>query len=292
MNIFNGLEDIVESDAALADLTWFGIGGNAEYMAKPQTIDQLKDIVTRCNENEISVRVLGEGSNLLVSDKGVKGMVIKLEGDEFSGASFEGETLTASAGASLSKLVLDSIRKGLGGIEILTGIPGSIGGAIKMNAGGRFGDFGTSIESVTLMDKEGNIFEKAKPELAFDYRWTNITAKIILSAQINLVESDPEQLLRTTKEIWIYKKNSQPLNARNSGCVFKNPRGLSAGAIIDRVGLKNLKIGGAEISEKHANFIVAHKGCTASDVKRLISAIQQRVKENNDIEFELELEIW
>lgn len=292
MNIFNGLEDIVASDAPLAGLTWFGIGGKAQYLARPQTVDQLKDVVTRCNENGIALRVLGEGSNLLVSDKGVKGMVIKLEGDDFSKVSFEGETLTAFCGASLSKLVLDSIRKGLGGIETLTGIPGCIGGAIKMNAGGSFGDIGTSIESVTLMDKEGNVFEKAKPELAFDYRWTNITAKVILSAQIKLIESDPEQLLRTTKEIWIYKKNSQPLNARNSGCVFKNPRGLSAGAVIDRAGFKNLKIGGAEVSEKHANFIVAHKECTASDIKRLISSIQQRVKEKNDLDLELELEIW
>lgn len=292
MNIFNGLEDIVASDAPLADLTWYGIGGNADYLAKPETVDQLKDVVTRCSENGISACVLGEGSNLLVSDDGVKGMVIKLEGDDFGKVSFERETLTAFCGVSLSKLVLDCIRKGLGGIETLTGIPGCIGGAIKMNAGGRFGDIGTAVESVTLMDKEGNVFEKAKPELAFDYRWTNITAKVILSAKMKLIESDPEQLLRTTKEIWIYKKNSQPLNARNSGCVFKNPRGLSAGAIIDRAGLKNLKIGAAEVSEKHANFIVAHKGCTASDIKRLISAIQQRVKEKNDIELELELEIW
>jgi UDP-N-acetylmuramate dehydrogenase len=161
-----------------------------------------------------------------------------------------------------------------------------------MNAGGRFGDIGASVDSVTLMDKEGNIFEKAKPELVFDYRWTNITAKVILSAKIMLVESDPDQLLRTTKEIWIYKKNSQPLNFHNAGCIFKNPRGLSAGAMIDRGGLKNLKIGGAEVSEKHANFIVAHKECTASDIKRLIDAVKQRVKEQNGIDLELELEIW
>ena len=292
MNIFTGLEDIVESNCGLSMYTWYGIGGNAEYMAKPQTLDQLKTVMERCNENGIDVRVLGEGSNLLISDKGVKGMVIKLNGDEFKKVTFDGQTVTAPSGAILSRLVLDCIRKGLGGIETMTGIPGSIGGAIKMNAGGRFGDIGASVDSVTLMDKEGNIFEKSKPELVFDYRFTNITAKVILSAKMPLVESDPDQLLRTTKEIWIYKKNSQPLNFHNAGCVFKNPRGLSAGAIIDRAGLKNLKIGGAEVSEKHANFIIAHKECTASDVKRLIDAVKQRIKEQNGIELELELEIW
>lgn len=292
MNIFSGLEHIVESNCSLSGYTWYGIGGKAEYLAKPQTLDQLKTVMERCNENDIGVKVLGEGSNLLISDKGVKGMVIRLDGDQFRKVSFDGQTISVPSGAILSRLVLDCIRKGLGGLETLTGIPGSIGGAIKMNAGGRFGDIGASVESVTLMDKEGNIFEKAKPELAFDYRWTNITAKLILSAKIALVESDPEQLLRTTKEIWIYKKNSQPMNFRNAGCIFKNPRGLSAGAMIDRGGLKNLKIGGAEVSEKHANFIIAHKECTASDIKRLIDAVKQRVKEKNGIDLELELEIW
>lgn len=292
MNIFSGLKNIVESNCSLSGYTWYGIGGKAEYLAKPQTLDQLKTVMERCNENDIGVRVLGEGSNLLISDEGVKGMVIRLDGDQFRKVTFDGQTISVPSGAILSRLVLDCIRKGLGGLETLTGIPGSIGGAIKMNAGGRFGDIGASVESVTLMDKEGNIFEKAKPELAFDYRWTNITAKLILSAKIALVESDPEQLLRTTKEIWIYKKNSQPLNFHNAGCIFKNPRGFSAGAMIDRGGLKNLKIGGAEVSEKHANFIIAHKECTASDIKRLIDAVKQRVKEQNGIDLELELEIW
>lgn len=107
-----------------------------------------------------------------------------------------------------------------------------------------------------------------------------------------LVESDKEQMLRTLKEVWIYKKNSQPLNIRNAGCVFKNPRGLSAGALIDRTGLKGLQIGGAQVSEKHANFIIAHKGCRSSDVQRLIEAVCERVKDKFDVELELELEIW
>ncbi len=236
--------------------------------------------------------MLGFGSNLLVDDKGLRGAVIKLRGDELSKTQFEGDCLTVGAGAGLNKVVLDCVRKGLSGLEALTGIPGSVGGAVRMNAGGDFGDIGTSIESVTLMDKQGNIFEKNKPELVFDYRWVNITAKFVLSARIKLVESDKEQMLRTLKEVWIYKKNSQPLNIRNAGCVFKNPRGLSAGALIDRTGLKGLQIGGAQVSEKHANFIIAHKGCKSSDVQRLIEAVRERVKDKFNVELETELEIW
>lgn len=161
-----------------------------------------------------------------------------------------------------------------------------------MNAGGNFGDIGAAVETVTLMDNQGNVFEKSKPELMFDYRGTNITAKFILSAQLKLVPGDPEQIMRTVKEIWIFKKNSQPLNSKNSGCIFKNPRGVSAGALIDRAGLKGLQIGGAAVSEKHANFIIAQKGCKSRDVMRLTEAIKERVKEHFDTELELEIEIW
>ena len=292
MNIFSGLEEIVETDYPLAKRTWYGLGGAADYFIRPKTVKQLKDVVRRCSKNNIPIYVMGFGSNLLISDEGLRAAVIKLEAEQFSQIEFDGEIVTAWAGAELSKLVLTCVEKGLSGIEALTGIPGSVGGAIKMNAGGNFGDFGSAVETVTLMDTEGKIFEKSKPELVFDYRRTNITAKFILSARIKLNESDSEQIMRTVKEIWIYKKNNQPLNTKNSGCIFKNPRGGSAGALIDRAGLKGHKIGGAVVSEKHANFIIAEEGCKSSDVMKLIEDIRQKIKEQFDIELELEVEIW
>ncbi len=292
MNIFSGLEKIVEKDYPLGQSTWFGLGGNADYLVQPQNTDQLADVVKRCSENSVPVKVLGFGSNLLVQDKGVKGAVIKLSGSDFAGIEFNGEILKVGAGAELNKIVLDCVRKGLGGIEMLGGIPGSVGGAVRMNAGGHLGDFGSSVESVTMMDNEGRIFEKAKPELSFDYRSSNITAKFILGAEVKLSEADPQQLLKVVKEVWIYKKNTQPLNTRNAGCVFKNPRGMSAGAMIDRAGLKGEKIGGAVVSEKHANFIVAQDDCKSSDVTALIEKIRKKVKEKFDVQLELEIEIW
>ena len=292
MNAFNGLEKIVETDYPLAKRTWYGLGGPADFFIRPKTVEQLKEVVRRCNENNIRIYVMGFGSNLLISDDGLRAAVIKLEAEQLAQIEFDGEEVTAWAGTELSKLVLTCVEKGLSGIEALTGIPGSVGGAVKMNAGGNFGDFGAAVESVTLMDGEGNVFEKSKPELVFDYRRTNITAKFILNARLKLNAADSEQIMRTVKEIWIYKKNNQPLNTRNSGCIFKNPRGVSAGALIDRAGLKGLQIGGAVVSEKHANFIIAEKGCTSRDVKRLIEAIKQRVKEQFDIELEIEIEVW
>jgi UDP-N-acetylmuramate dehydrogenase len=292
MGIFSGLENIVETDYPLAKRTWYGLGGPADYFIRPQTAEQLKDVIRRCDENGIRMYIMGFGSNLLIEDEGLRGAVIKFEAEPFTHIEFEGHEVTAGTGAELSKLVLTCVEKGLSGIEALTGIPGSVGGAVRMNAGGNFGDLGAAVETVTLMDKAGNVFEKSKPELVFDYRQTNITAKFILSARLKLNAADPEQVMRTVKEIWIYKKNSQPLNTKNSGCIFKNPRGVSAGALIDRAGLKGLRIGGAVVSDKHANFIIAENGCNRRDVMRLIEAIKQRVKEQSDVELELEIEIW
>ncbi len=277
----------------MAGHTWYGLGGPADYFIRPQTVKELKQVVQRCNENNIRIHVIGFGSNLLISDDGVRAAVIKLEGEQFTQTKFDGEQLTAGAGADLRQLVRACAKKGLSGLEGLTGIPSSIGGAVKMNAGGRFGDIGAVAESVKLMDSQGNLFEKRKPELVFDYRRTNIAAKFILSTQLKLNAADPDQILRTVKEVWIYKENNQPpLSTKNSGCIFKNPRGVSAGVLIDRAGLKGLQIGGAVVSEKHANFIIAKEECTSRDIIRLIDAIRQRIKEQFDIDLELEIEIW
>jgi UDP-N-acetylmuramate dehydrogenase len=292
MNIFDGLEKIVEKNHPLAKETWYGLGGPADFFLRPQTIEQLRQVARRCNENDVPVFVLGYGSNLLVCDEGVRGAVIQLKSDGFSQMKFNKEMVSAGAGVELSRLLLTCAKRGLSGLEPLTGIPGSVGGAVRMNSGGNFGDIGTVVEAVTLMDKDGKVITKNKPELQFDYRQTNITAKFILEAQINLTAGDPEQITRTIKEIWVFKKNNQPLNTINSGCIFKNPRGMSAGAMIDRAGLKGLQIGGAVVSEKHANFIIAQKGCTSRDVMRLIELVTEKVKKQFNIELELEIEIW
>ena len=160
MSIFSGLEDIVDSNRSLRDYTWFGLGGTADYVVTPRDVEQLKTVARRCSENDVPMYVLGFGSNLLIKDEGIRGAVIKLTRDEFEQMRFDGERVTAGAGVNLNKLVLGCVRKGLAGLEALTGIPGSFGGAVKMNAGGNFGDIGASVESVTLMDGRGKVFEK------------------------------------------------------------------------------------------------------------------------------------
>jgi len=292
MKVFAGLEKIVEKDRPLAPETWLGVGGPAEYFVQPTTVEQLTDVVGRCRENDVPVRVLGRGANLLVDDSGVKGAVIRLAAGRFAEVEFTEVGVRAGAGAEMGRLVLRCVREGRSGLEALTGIPGSIGGCVRMNAGGAFGDIGNAIESVEVMTAGGEIFTRYRGDLAFAYRSTNIAASFILGAEFRLAEDDPHRILKQVKQIWIYKKNTQPLGSRNAGCIFKNPRGLSAGALIDRAGLKGKRVGGAHVSEKHANFILADPGTGSSDMLKLIHTIRDAVYKRSEVYLELEVEVW
>jgi len=291
-NPFAGLEEIVEENSPLAPLTWYRIGGPAKYLVRPRSVDELKQAVRRCTENAIPMHVLGLGANLLVGDNGVNGAVFRLDAEHWRKVQIDGTVIDVGSGVKMQKLVPNCVRAGLAGLECLAGIPGTIGGGIRMNAGGKFGDIGAVVSTVTVMDQSGEIFQRTKDDLVFDYRSTNISAKFILSATLELEPEDPETILRKTKEIWMYKTNTQPLDTKNCGCIFKNPRGLSAGALIDQAGLKGTRVGGAEVSDKHANFVVAHPGCRADDVMELVKLIREKVWEKNQIHLESEVQIW
>jgi len=291
---FAGLHEIVEENVALAPYTWYKIGGPARYFVRPRSVEELQQAARRCTENEIPIYVLGLGANLLVGDNGVDGAVFRFSEDFWRRVRFDDDnhTVEVGAGADMQKLVLRTCRQGMAGIECLAGIPGTVGGGVRMNAGGKFGDIGAFITRVQVMDVSGLLFERTKDDLVFDYRSTNISAKFILGATMELDPDDPDRIMKRTKEIWMFKRNSQPLNTKSCGCIFKNPRGLSAGALIDQAGLKGFRVGGAEVSEKHANFIVAHPGCKADDVMKLVKIIREKVFDKNEIHLESEVQIW
>ena len=291
---FAGLHEIVEEHVALAPHTWYKIGGPARYFVRPRSVEELQQAARRCTENEIPIYVLGLGANLLVGDNGVDGAVFRFGEDFWRRVRFDdgNHTVEVGAGADMQKLVLRTCRQGLAGIECLAGIPGTIGGGVRMNAGGKFGDLGALVTRVTVMDIEGTVFERYKDDLVFEYRSTNIAARFILGAVLELEPDDPERILKRTKEIWMYKRNTQPLNTKNCGCIFKNPRGLSAGALIDQAGLKGMRVGGAEVSTKHANFIVAYPGCKAEDVMKLMKLIREKVYDKNQVHLESEVQVW
>jgi UDP-N-acetylmuramate dehydrogenase len=289
---FAGFEPIVQENVVLAPLTWYRIGGPARWLVHPRNPEELQLLARRCAENNIRVLVLGQGANLLVADEGVNAAVFMMDAPCWKEFSATGTLLTAASGADMQAVARYCVRHGLAGLECMAGVPGTIGGCVRMNAGGKYGEIGATVSRVTVMSVEGEVFDRTRDDLVFSYRKSNIAATFILSAQFELEQENPDDLVRRFKEIWMFKKNSQPLGSKSAGCVFKNPAGQSAGALIDRAGLKGLRIGNAEVSQKHANFLVAHPGCTASDVLQLIDQVRLTVQQKHGVTLEPEVVIW
>lgn len=292
MSSLDAFSDILQRDKPLAPLTWMNVGGPAQFFLEPRNLAELQKVVVCCHENSIPIHVLGGGSNLLVRDEGVGGAVIRLSNASFAEVTVDGNTLRVGSGALLSQAISVSVRDGLAGLEVLTGIPGTVGGAIRGNAGGRAGEIAETCRSVMVMTAKGEIVTRSGDELTFGYRTSSITEPFILDGTFELRPDDPDDITSRMRKIWIMKKASQPLSDQSAGCIFKNPRGLSAGALIDQAGLKGTRLGGAEISDRHANFIVTHDGCKSDDVLRLVDLIRSKIAEQFGVDLELEIQVW
>ncbi len=299
--LFADLAVRVETDAPLAAQTWFGIGGRADVLVHPQDEASLVTLLRRCHQGGIPVRVLGSGANLLVSDEGVDGVVVKLDARIFGEvkANAEGslDALRAGAGADLAKLVNDCARRGLEGLSPMAGVPASVGGAVRMNAGGRFGSIGDAVHAVALLHPTGDLRVYPASEIRFGYRETSLPSGVILWASFRLREEDPLAVRERVKEIFAHKKATQPLAEHSAGCVFRNPGGASgerqsAGRLIDLAGLKGRAVGGARVSERHGNFITVAPGTRTAEVEALIAEIRRRVLETSGIELHTEIVIW
>jgi len=292
MSSLEDFSEITRRDEALAPFTWLKVGGPAQHLVEPRSIDELAAVVRCCHENEIPVRVLGGGSNLLVRDEGVGGVVLRLTGDAFARIQVEETRVRAGSAALLSQLISHSVRAELAGLETLAGIPGTVGGALQGNAGGRSGDVGQFVQSVSVMTAKGTAFTRSEDELSFGYRQSSINELVILEGVFQLTRDDPDEITRRMRKVWIMKKATQPLSFQSAGCIFKNPRGLSAGALVEQAGLKGTRIGGAEISDRHANFAVVDENAKSGDVLQLIDLARTKVAEQFGVDLELEIEIW
>lgn len=287
-----------ECDIPLGPRTWYGIGGSAAILASPSDTRQLAAIVSLGSQIGIAVRVLGKGANLLVADGTVDGIVVALDAPHFRRTEIDAETGTvlAGGGANLEQLITATVRSGLAGLEALAGIPATVGGALCMNAGGAFGEIGPLVESINVIEPNGSLCILPRTEYEFGYRHSNLTGRIVAEAAFTLTVADDMTALRERlKEVMKYKKHSQPMAASSAGCTFKNPVGQSehgAGKLIDDAGLKGLRIGGAEVSDVHANFIVVHEGATADDVLRLIENVTEQVKAKHGVDLQREVVVW
>jgi UDP-N-acetylmuramate dehydrogenase len=292
MPILDVFKEISLLDEPLAPYTWMKIGGPAQFLVRPRNPDELLEVVRYCHEEQIPVRVLGGGSNVLVRDEGVSGAVLQLVDDSFGRITVDGSTVQAGAGALLSQLIAHAVKAELSGLETLSGIPGTVGGALRGNAGGRSGDIGQFVESVTVMNSKGEVSTRRGKDLWFGYRESNVDELVILEGTFTLQTGEPQEITRRMRKLWIMKKATQPLSFQSAGCIFKNPRGLSAGSLIEQAGLKGIRVGQAEISDRHANFIVTNPGAKSDDVLRLIDLARSKVSEQFGVDLELELKIW
>ncbi len=288
------IEDLqVSENVPLLPLTSFRIGGPAHLFLVPRTLKALEQTISYLSNRSISYKVLGQGSNLLISDKGVK-VVMSLAALNriHSPPGHPFKTVSVEAGCRLKSLISWSTRNGLCGLENLSGIPASVGGAISMNAGTNKCSMAEAIDAVQFTGPDGSCWFR-RDQLQFDYRSFRLPDKALISAaRIQLGKSSPDQIRRNVRKVMCKRRTTQPIGKPSAGCVFRNPPGDSAGKLIDQCGLKGLRIGDAEVSKKHANFIVNRGKASAIQVMDLLEIIRERVKKETAVELVPEVSIW
>jgi len=284
------VEDRVKVGEPLSGHTSFKIGGPASCFLEVRNIEELTKVLQFSEKHRTDFFVLGEGTNVLFSDGGFNGLVIRLKGD-FEKFSIEGEEVNAGAGVKLYSLVEKLAKLGLAGLEFASGIPGSIGGAIATNAGTKMGSIGDVTKEIRIL-VDGDVKVLKNKELSFSYRRCELPEKaIILEVKLGLKNGRKSDIINKIKRSLRERKKSQPLSTINAGCIFKNPETCEAGKLIERAGLRGMRIGDAEVSTRHANFIINRGSAKAMDVYNLIEKIRQTVKKKFDIDLELELRL-
>lgn len=272
--------------------TTLHVGGPADIWIEPDDFRELKKILCHCVKDRIPYFVIGRGSNILASDEGFKGIVICLNSCAFTKIEVKGNYVSCGAGLLLSKLIRQTKKKGLGGLEFLAGIPASTGGMLVMNAGNPQKSISGLVKSITVMDRQGKIHLLNRKQLKFGYRQSNLNRYIVLETALKLIKRRPQEIKKNILVNLVQKKKTQDLTAKSAGCIFKNPQHcLTAGEMIETCGLKRMRKGGAEISAKHANYIINRNSAKARDILYLIDLAQREVKKKFAVHLEPEIKI-
>ena len=283
-------EQGIKRDEPMKKHTTFRIGGPADIFITPEDESQFLAAVRLCRQEGMPYYILGNGSNLLVSDSGYRGAVIETE-KALSRLEADGETLKAGAGILLSALAKEALRLSLTGLESASGIPGTLGGGVVMNAGAYGFELKDVLESVRLLDREGNVRTVPAGELKLGYRYSTIpeTGSIVLEAALRLKKGDPEAIRARMEELAAQRKGKQPLEYPSAGSTFKRPEGYFAGKLIDDAGLRGFQVGGAQVSEKHCGFVINRGDATAEDVMELCRQVQEKVFQKFGVRMDMEI---
>lgn len=295
IDILGKLQGIVGSDNVVSDEpmrkhTTFRIGGNADIFVRPESKEQIAEILRLCREQDVPYFILGNGSNLLVGDRGFRGVVINIM-DNMNDIKVDGGIIKAQAGAMLIKVSRAARDNSLTGLEFASGIPGTIGGAIYMNAGAYGGEMKDVVTKVTAMDAEGEIYTFGTDELEFSYRHSVIQQRdlIVLDVTMKLAAGDQKIIDDRMSELAVARRTKQPLEYPSAGSTFKRPEGYFAGKLIMDAGLRGYRVGDAQVSEKHCGFVVNRGNATADDVIKLIDDVKAKVSEEYDVVLEPEV---
>jgi UDP-N-acetylmuramate dehydrogenase len=288
-DIQNILRGSILVDEPMSKHTWMKVGGPADFYIEPADKKDLIAIVEYFQAHHYSWTVLGRGSNVLVSDDGIRGAVINIE-TALSNIHMEGDLVIAEAGARLTKFVDFCIQNGFAGVEMLAGIPGTVGGGVVMNAGAHGGEIADHLTAVEII-RDGKIQQVKKLDGEFAYRHSGFTHDVILEASFQFLQGDKEQLAAKRRDLILRRNETQPLEMPNLGSMFKNPVNSFAAKLIEQAGLKGKRAGGAQISEKHSNFIVNLGTATAADVLKLVDLVKRTVYQNSGIMLELEVKM-
>jgi UDP-N-acetylmuramate dehydrogenase len=283
---------IIKRNASLAPYTHLRVGGPAEMLVQPRSREELAAVAAYCFKEGVPLRVLGGGSNVLVRDDGVRGVVLRLSEPAFTQITVEGRRVRSGAGAALSALISEAARHGLAGLESLVGIPGTVGGALRTNAGDRAGEIGQYVRTVEVLDDRAEVQVREREELRFAYHKNNLDDPVLLAAEFELETDRVDAIVKRLRKAWIQRKANQPFSFQPAARLFKNPHGSSAASLIVQAGLVGTRVGGAEVSDRDAGFLVAEPGTTARDVLRLIELIRSKVRERTGTELELEMALW
>ena len=280
----------IQKDEPMKKHTTFRIGGPADYFIMPSNEKELAEAVRVCRKFLIPIYIVGNGSNLLVSDAGYRGVIVQIY-KEMNEVKVEGDLVKAQAGALLSGIAAKALGAELSGFEFASGIPGTIGGACVMNAGAYGGEMKDVLESVTVLTGEDKIIELGRNELELGYRTSVIAKKgyIVLGAVLKLERGDGEKIKTYMDELKEKRVTKQPLEYPSAGSTFKRPEGYFAGKLIEDAGLRGFQVGGAQVSEKHCGFVINRDHATAADIMELMRQVQIRVKENSGVDLEPEV---
>lgn len=286
-------EENVRPLEPLAPHTTFKIGGPADAFVSPRSVEEVSQVVRACEQASVPWRVIGCGSDLLVADEGVEGVVIEVC-DNLSAIRVDGTRIVAGAGATNAAVAEAACTAGLSGYEFACGIPGTVGGAAIMNAGAYDGEFSQVCACVTCVTPEGRIVEVPREEAEWSYRHSMFDAAryVVVAATLELAPADPVDIRARMDELTAKREAKQPIDMPSAGSTFKRPEGHFAAALIDQAGLKGLAIGGAQVSTKHTGFVVNAGDATSADVQALIAEVQRRVLESSGVALEPEVRMW